>query len=77
MVCNGSASHDTKDYQPSNQVPMEATPNNPIQIVVVYQPPRTMDMLANIKQILQEVSCGAVEQIVPSDADVTRVGNIT
>jgi len=54
MVCNRSVTklvqpHDTKDYQPSNQVLVEATPNNPIQTIIVYQPPRTMDMPANIK----------------------------
>jgi hypothetical protein len=65
-----------EDYQPFNQVPVEATSNNPIQTIVVYQPPRTMDMLTIIKQIMQEVSSGAVEQIVPSDINITRVGNI-
>jgi hypothetical protein len=35
-----------------------------------------MDMLTIIKQIMQEVSSGAIEQIVPSDVNVTRVGNI-
>jgi hypothetical protein len=34
-------------------------------------------MPVNIKQILQEVSSGAVKQIVPSDADAIGVGNIT
>jgi len=81
MVCNGSAtklvqSHDMKDYQPSNQVLVEATPNNPIQTIIIYQPPRTMDMPANIEQILQEVSSGVIKQIVPNDVNVTRVGNI-
>jgi hypothetical protein len=66
MVCIGYVtklvqSQDTKDHQPSNQVLVEATPNNPIQIIVIYQPPRTIDMSANIKQILQEVSSGVVE----------------
>jgi hypothetical protein len=44
MVCNGYVtklvqSHDTEDCQPSNQVPVEATPSHLIQIFVVYQPP--------------------------------------
>jgi hypothetical protein len=44
MVCNGYVtklvqSHDVEDCQPSNQVPVEATPNNPTQTIVVYQPP--------------------------------------
>jgi hypothetical protein len=65
VVCIGSVtklvqSHGTKDCQPSNQVLMDATPNNPIQIIVIYQPPWTMDMFAIVKQILQEVSNGVV-----------------
>ncbi len=81
MVCNGYAtklvqSHDTEDCQPSNQVPMEATPNNPTQTVVVYQPPQTMDMPTSIKQTLQEITNDAVKQTVPSDVNVRRVGNI-
>ncbi len=80
MVCDGFViklvqSHDMEDCQPSNQVPVEPTTNNPIQTIVVYQPPRTMDMFTIIKQIMQEVSSGAIEQIVPSDVNVTRVGN--
>jgi len=44
MVCDGSItkliqSHGMEDCQPFNQVLVEATPNNPIQIVVIYQPP--------------------------------------
>jgi hypothetical protein len=44
MVCDGSViklvqSHDTKDCQLSNKVLVEATSNNPIKIIVVYQPP--------------------------------------
>jgi Ni,Fe-hydrogenase III small subunit len=35
-----------------------------------------MDMSTNIKQILQEVSSGVVDQIVPVDVDVVGVGNI-
>ncbi len=65
-----------EDCQPYNQVQVEATPDNPIQIIVVYQPPRTLDMFANVKQILQEISSGAVKQIVPSDANAVGVGNI-
>jgi hypothetical protein len=66
MVCIGSItklvqSHGTKDCQPFNQVLVEATPNNPIQIIVIYQPPRTMDMFANVKQILQKISNGVVQ----------------
>jgi hypothetical protein len=81
MVCNGSAtklvqSHDTEDYHPSNQVPSGTTPNNPIQTVVIYQPPQTMDMPTNVKQTLQEVLNGVVKQIVPSDVDVVGVRNI-
>jgi hypothetical protein len=49
-----------EDCQPFNQVQVEATPNNPIQTIVVYQPPWTLDMHANIKQILQ-VSSGVVK----------------
>jgi hypothetical protein len=52
-----------KDCQLSNQVLVEATSNNPIQTIVVYQPPQTMDMPTNIKQILQEVSNDAIKQI--------------
>jgi hypothetical protein len=55
---------------------MKATANNPIQTIVVYQPPRTMDMLTSVKQIMQEISNDAVKQIVPSDVDVVGVGNI-
>jgi hypothetical protein len=81
MVCDGFViklvqSHDMEDCQPFNQVQMEATPNNPIQTIVVYQPPQTLDMPANIKQILQEVSSGVVKQIVPSDANAIGVGNV-
>jgi hypothetical protein len=32
-----------------------------ILIIVIYQPPRTMDVYANIKQTLQEVSSGVVK----------------
>jgi hypothetical protein len=54
MVCNGFVieliqSHDMEDCQPSNQVQVEAIPNNPIQTIVVYQPPQTLDMPTNIK----------------------------
>ncbi len=54
MVCNGFVielvqSHDMEDCQPSNQVQVEAIPNNPIQTIVVYQPPWTLDMPTNIK----------------------------
>ncbi len=52
-----------KDCQLSNQVLVEATSNNPIQTIVFYQPPQTMDMPTNIKQILQEVSNDAIKQI--------------
>jgi hypothetical protein len=81
MVCNGYViklvqSHDTEDCQPFNQVPVEATPNKPIQTVVVYQPPQTMDVPTNIKQILQEISSYAIKQIVPSDVNVIGAGNI-
>jgi hypothetical protein len=81
MVCIGYVvelvqSHGTKDCQSSNQVLVEATPNNLIQIIIIYQPPKTMDMSTNVKQILQEISSGVVEQIVPSDVDVIGVGNI-
>lgn len=55
---------------------MEVTTNNPIQTVVIYQPPRIMDMQTSRKQILQEVSSGAIKQILPSDVNVTGAGNI-
>jgi hypothetical protein len=55
---------------------MGTTPNNPIQTIVIYQPPQTMDMPTNVKQTLQEVLSGAIKQIVPSDVDVVEVGNI-
>jgi hypothetical protein len=35
-----------------------------------------MDMLVNVKEILQEVSSSVIKQIVPSDVNVTGVGNI-
>jgi hypothetical protein len=63
-----------EDCQPSNQDPVEATPNNPIQTIVIYQPPRTMDDAYQRKTIfLQEISCNEVKQIVPSDVDVIGV----
>jgi hypothetical protein len=55
---------------------MEATPNNPTQTIVIYQPPQTMDMPTSIKQTLQEITNDAIKQTVPSDVNVRRVGNI-
>jgi hypothetical protein len=66
-----------EDCQPSNQVPVEATPNNPIQTIVIYQPPLTMDDAYQRKTIfLQEISSNVVKQIVPSDVDVVGVDSI-
>lgn len=82
MVCNGYAtklvqSHDMEDCHPSNQVPVKATPNNPIQTIVIYQPPRTMDDAYQRKtNFLQEISSDVVKQIVPSDVDVVGFDSI-